>query len=142
MLCKGAFIARIPNDEQAQSKIDEFKKQHGQLRMVGRHKDRKGQMAKVGRKLNSHGDLPWRLGSEIVIYRGEDGMTFRQFQSLQVGDLVEPSSPTHRRYVGSVGMVVAKKGKNLILAVIGGTYRWAPRTFFTLLETEKQCHFT
>ncbi len=77
MYYKGSFIARIPNDEHAQSKIDEFKKKHGQLRMHGRHKDRNGAMRAVGRTLNTHGDLPWWLGSEIVIYRAESGMTFK-----------------------------------------------------------------
>ena len=120
MLYKGSFIARIPNDEHAQSKIDEFKKQHGQLRMYGRHKDRKGQMTKVGRKLNSHGDLPWRLGSEIVIHRGESGMTFKQFQGLQVGDLVQPYHRAYRGVVGGVGLVVDKKGKNKIKVAING----------------------
>jgi len=138
MLYKGSFIARIPNDEQAQSKIDEFKKQHGQLRMVGRHKDRKGQMAKVGRKLNSHGDLPWWLGSEIVIYRGENGMTFKQFQSLQVGDLVQPYYPDLYQYSGRVGIVVGKKGKNSIKVSINGSTGWAKRQMFILFNREEQ----
>ena len=132
MLYKGSFIARIPNDEHAQSKIDEFKKQHGQLRMYGSHKDRKGQMTKVGRKLNSHGDLPWRLGSEIVIHRGESGMTFKQFQGLQVGDLVQPYHRAYRGVVGGVGLVVDKKGKNKIKVAINGSTDWTTRQMFIL----------
>ena len=112
MFYKGCFIARIPNDELAQSKIDEFKKQHGQLRLHGRHKDRKGQMSKVGRRLNTHGDLPWRLGSEIVIYRGESGMTYQQFKSLKVGDLVSPYHQVYQNKYGKVGIVIGKRGKN------------------------------
>ena len=139
MLYRGCFIARIPNDEHAQSKIDEFKKQHGQLRLYGRHKDRKGQMAKVGRRLNTHGDLPWCLGTEIMIYRGEDGMTFKQFQSLQVGDLVspchwfrtEPSPP-------DLGLVVDKKGKNKNKVAINGSTDWATRQKFILFNREEQ----
>jgi len=136
MLYKGSFIARIPNDEHAQSKIDEFKKQHGQLRLHGRHKDRKGQMAKVGRKLNSHGDLSWWLGSEIVIYRGENGMTFKQFQSLQVGDLVQPYHRAYRGSVGGVGIVVDKKGKNRIKVAINGSTDWTTRQMFILFNRE------
>jgi len=138
MLYQGCFIARIPNDEHAQSKIDEFKKQHGQLRLYGRHKDRKGQMAKVGRKLNSHGDLPWRLGSEIVIHRGESGMTFKQFQSLQVGDLVQPYHRAYRGVVGGVGLVVDKKGKNKIKVAINGSTDWTTRQMFILFNREEQ----
>ena len=132
MYYQGAFIARIPNDEHAQSKIDEFKEQHGQLRLHGRHKDRKGQMTKVGRKLNSHGDLPWRLGSEIVIHRGESGMTFKQFQSLQVGDLVQPYHRAYRGVVGGVGIVVDKKGKNQLKVAINGSTDWTTRQMFIL----------
>ena len=83
MLYKGCFIARIPNDEHARSKIAMYKKKHGQLKMYGRHKDRKGAMEAVGRKLNTHGDLPWWLGTEIVIHRGESGMTFKQFHRAE-----------------------------------------------------------
>ena len=138
MLYRGSFIARIPNDEHAESKIAEFKRQHGQLRLCGRHKDRKGAMVAVGRTLNWHGDLPWCLGTEIVIYRGENGMTFKQFQSLQVGDLVQPY---HRAYLGSVdgvGIVVDKKGKNRIKVTINGSTDWTTRQMFILLNREEQ----
>ena len=137
MLYQGCFIARIPNDEHAQAKIAEFKKQHGQLRLHGRHKDRKGQMAKVGRKLNSHGDLPWRLGSEIVIYRGEDGMTFKQFQDLQVGDLVQPSVYGERKRLG-VGLVVDKWGKNKLKVAINGSINWTTRQQMIIFNQEEQ----
>ena len=132
MLFKGSFIARIPNDEHAQSKIDEFKEQHGQLRLHGRHKDRKGVMKAVGRRLNTHGDLPWCLGSEIVIYRGENGMTFKQFQSLNVGDLVRPYNPSYYAYFGSVGIVVDKKGKNQLKVAFNGETDWTTRQMFVL----------
>ena len=138
MSYQGMFIARIPNDEHAQSKIDEFKKQHGQLRLCGRHKDRKGQMAMVGRKLNTHGDLPWRLGSEIVIYRGEDGMTFKQFQDLRVGDLVKPYHIGYVGRMGKVGVVVEKYGKNRLKVAWGNHTKWTTRQKVLSLEQEIQ----
>lgn len=112
MLYKGDFIARIPNDEHAESKIAEFKELHGQLRLCGRHKDRKGTMLAHGLRLSNVGDIPHRLAQEIVIYRNENGMTFKQFQSLQVGDLVEPYHPAYQSKYGKLGVVVAKRGKN------------------------------
>ena len=138
MLYEGCFIARIPNDEHARSKIAEFKEQHGQLRMYGRHKDRKGAMKAVGRTLNTHGDLPWWLGSEIVIYRGESGMTFKQFQSLQVGDLVSHYHKSYRSKFGAVGIVVDKKGKNKIKIAYNGSLDWATRQHFILFNREEQ----
>jgi hypothetical protein len=117
MLYKGSFIARIPNDEHAESKIVEFKRQHGQLRLCGRHKDRVGQLKAVGRKPNSNGDLPWRLGTEIMIYRGENGMTYRQFKSLKVGDLVQHYHPAYQSSLGAMGVVVEKQGKNKLTIV-------------------------
>ena len=138
MLYKGLFIARIPNDEHAQSKIDEFKEQHGQLRLHGRHRDRKGAMRAVGRTLNTHGDLPWWLGTEIVIYRGESGMTFKQFQSLEVGDLVSPYHWFHQRNYGKVGIVVDKKGKNKIKVAYNDSTEWTTRQNFILFNREEQ----
>ena len=138
MLYRGCFIARIPNDEHAQSKIDKFKEQHGQLRLHGRHKDRKGQMAKVGRRLNTHGDLPWWLGTEIVIYRGESGMTFKQFQSLQVGDLVQPYHPAYQSRLGNVGVVVEKKHKDKLKVALNGGTQWSTRQQMILLQ-EQPC---
>lgn len=117
MLYKGCFIARIPNDEHAESKIAEFKRQHGQLRLCGRHKDRIGAMKAVGRTLNNHGDLPYQLGTEIVIYRAENGMTYQQFKSLQVGDLVQPYHPYMRIKFGTTGIVTEKNGKNHLTIV-------------------------
>jgi len=137
MLYKGCFIARIPNDEHARSKIAMYKKKHGQLKMYGRNKDRKGAMRAVGRTLNTHGDLPWYLGTEIVIHRGESGMTFKQFQSLQVGDLV---SHYHRNYqvkYGKVGIVVDKKGKNRIKVAYNGSTNWSTRQHFILFNREE-----
>jgi len=138
MLYKGSFIARIPNDEHAESKIAEFKRQHGQLRLCGRHKDRKGAMKAVGRTLNRQGDLPWRLGTEIVIYRGESGMTFKQFQSLQVGDLVSHYHQAYQTKYGKVGIVVDKKGKNRIKVAHNGSTDWTTRQHFILFAQEEQ----
>ena len=142
MLYKGAFIARIPNDEHAESKIAEFKRQHGQLRLCGRHKDRVGQLKSIGRKPNCHHDLPWRLGSEIVIYRAESGMTYQQFQSLKVGDLVQPYHTAYRSKYGAVGVVVEKKGKNKLRVAFSGKTQWATRQQMILLTQEEgqQCH--
>jgi hypothetical protein len=138
MLYKGSFIARIPNDEHAESKIAELKRQHGQLRLCGRHKDRKGAMRAVGRTLNWHGDLPYRLGTEIVIYRGESGMTFKQFQSLQVGDLVQPYHDAYQSKFGKVGVVIKKKGKNQLKVVFGSRSQWATRQQMILFNREEQ----
>lgn len=138
MLYQGMFIARIPNDEHARSKIAMYKKKHGQLRMHGRHKDRKGAMKAVGRTLNSHGDLPWWLGTEIVIYRGESGMTFKQFQSLNVGDLVQPYHPAYQSKFGTVGMVVKKKGKNELKVAFGDRTMWATRQQMIPFKQEEQ----
>jgi hypothetical protein len=138
MLYKGSFIARIPNDEHAESKIAEFKRQHGQLRLCGRHKDRKGAMQSVGRTLNWHGDLPWRLGSEIVIYRAESGMTFKQFQSVKVGDLVQPYHSVYQSKFGTVGVVVKKKGKNELKVAFGDRTMWATRQQMILFNQEEQ----
>ena len=117
MLLKGQFIARIPNDEHAESKIAEFKRQHGQLRLCGRHKDRKGTMKSHGLTPDSRGDIPYRLATEIVIYRAENGMTYQQFKSLQVGDLVAGYHIYMRSKFGATGMVVEKKGKNKLTIV-------------------------
>ena len=125
MLHRGSFIARIPNDEKAQATINALKAQHGQLRLHGRHKDRKGVMKAVGRTLNTHGDLPWWLGTEIMIYRGEDGMTFKQFQSVGVGDLVKSSALYPRQH--GIGIVVGKRGKNKLKVAMNGSTEWTTR---------------
>ena len=135
---RGQFIARIPNDEHARSKIAMYKKKHGQLKMYGRHKDRKGAMQAVGRTLNSHGDLSWWLGTEIVIYRAESGMTFKQFQSLKVGDLVKPYHPAYQSRFGTVGVVAEKKGKNQLKVAFGSTMQWATRQQMILFNQEEQ----
>ena len=125
MLHRGSFIARIPNDEKAQATINALKAQHGQLRLHGRHKDRKGVMKAIGRTLNTHGDLPWWLGTEIMIYRGEDGMTFKQFQSVGLGDLVRSSALYPKQH--GIGIVVGKRGKNKLKVVINGSTEWTTR---------------
>ena len=139
MLYKGQFIARIPNDEHAESKIAEFKRQHGQLRLCGRHKDRVGQLKSIGRTVNSHHDLPWRLGSEIVIYRGESGMTYQQFKSVKVGDLVQPCHPAYQSRFGKVGVVVEKKHKDKLKVAFNGVTQWATRQQMILLPQEQSC---
>jgi len=138
MLYQGMFIARIPNDEHARSKIAMYKKKHGQLRMYGRHKDRKGAMKAVGRTLNTHGDLSWWLGTEIVIYRAESGMTFKQFQSVKVGDLVQPYHPAYQSKFGTVGVVAEKKGKNELKVAFGDRTMWATRQQMILFKQEEQ----
>jgi hypothetical protein len=138
MLYKGQFIARIANDEHAESKIAEFKRQHGQLRLHGRHKDRKGAMAAHGLSLNSHGDIPWRFGTEIVIYRGESGMTYQQFKSVKVGDLVQPYHPAYQQRFGKVGVVVEKKHKDKLKVAFNGVTQWATRQQMILLQ-EQPC---
>jgi len=125
MLHRGSFIARIPNDEKAQATINALKAQHGQLRLHGRHKDRKGVMKAIGRTLNTHGDLPWWLGTEIMIYRGEDGMTFKQFQSVGLGDLVKSSALYPKQH--GIGIVVGKRGKNKLKVAMNGSTEWTTR---------------
>jgi len=125
MLHRGSFIARIPNDEKTQATINALKAQHGQLRLHGRHKDRKGVMKAIGRTLNTHGDLPWWLGTEIMIYRGEDGMTFKQFQSVGLGDLVRSSALYPKQH--GIGIVVDKRGKNKLKVAMNGSTEWTTR---------------
>ena len=84
----GTFLARIPNDENAQAIIDELRNRWGALRVYGRHKDRVGVLKKNGLNLNTHHDLPWRLGTEIVIYRKYKGMPPKQFFRIKKGELV------------------------------------------------------
>jgi hypothetical protein len=138
MLYKGSFIARIPNDDQAPRKIAEFKEQHGQLRLCGRHKDRKGTMLAHGLRQNNHRDIPHRLAQEIVIYRNENGMTFKQFQSLQVGDLVQPYHPAYQSKFGKLGVVVAKRGKNELKVSFPNLTHWTTRQQVTLINREQQ----
>ena len=130
---RGMFIARIPNDEQAEQRIAAYKAEYGQLRMYGRHKDRKGTMQSAGRRLNTHGDLPWRLGAEIVIYCAESGMTYPQFQNLAVGDLVARWSNPNRQ--PTICIVLDKKGKNLLQVQLEGRTTWLKRQALQVLET-------
>jgi len=85
----GTFLARIPNDENAQAIIDELRNRWGALRVYGRHKDRVGVLKKNGLNPNTHHDLPWRLGTEIVIYRKYKGMPPKQFFKIKKGELVK-----------------------------------------------------
>ena len=135
MLYKGSFIARIPNDDHAESKIAEFKRQYGQLRLYGRHRDRKGAMKAAGRTLNTHGDLPWRLGSEIVVYRAESGMTYQQFKSVKIGDLVQPYHSTYQSRLGNVGIIVEKKGKHRLKVAFTNTTQWVTRQQMILFSS-------
>mgnify|MGYP001372228197 CR=1 FL=1 len=139
MLYKGDFIARIPNDENAKAKIEEYKAIHGQLRLWGRHPKRKQVMAQNGLIQNFMGDLPYRLGSEIVIYRNENGMTFKQFQNLQVGTMIE----TVRLWSGDfstkeIGIVLDKKGKNQIKIALGDRAIWTTRQNLILYKYDKR----
>ena len=139
MLHKGDFIARIPNDENAKAKIEEYKAIHGQLRLWGRHPKRKQVMAQNGLIQNFMGDLPYRLGSEIVIYRNENGMTFKQFQNLQVGTMIE----TVRLWSGDfstkeIGIVLDKKGKNQIKIALGDRAIWTTRQNLILYKYDKR----
>lgn len=135
MKYKGIFIARIPNDEHAEQRIAAYKAEHGQLRMYGRHKDRKGAMRAAGYTLNTHGDLPWRLGTEIVIYRGESGMTYREFQNLQIGDIVRTMGYWGALRKRQVCVVLDKQGKNRIQVQLNNRIQWLKRQDFEILET-------
>ena len=137
MLDKGDFIARIPNDENAKAKIEEYKAIHGQLRLWGRHPKRKQVMAENGLTPNSMGDIPHRLSTEIVIYRNEDGMTFRQFQNLQVGDMVQTrylALPSHKE----LAIVLAKYGKNKIKIALRDQVLWTTRQCLILYKYDKR----
>ena len=82
-------------------------------------------MKAIGRTLNTHGDLPWWLGTEIMIYRGEDGMTFKQFQSVGLGDLVRSSALYPKQH--GIGIVVDKRGKNKLKVAMNGSTEWTTR---------------
>jgi hypothetical protein len=61
-----------------------------------------------------------------MIYRGEDGMTFKQFQSVALGDLVESMYFGERKHQ-SIGIVVGKKGKNKLKVAMNGSTEWTTR---------------
>ena len=137
MLWKGDFIARIPNDENAKAKIEEYKAIHGQLRLWGRHPKRKQVMAENGLTRNFMGDIPHRLSTEIVIYRNEDGMTFKQFQNLQVGDMVQTrhlALPSHKE----LAIVLGKYGKNKIKIALRDQVLWTTRQYLILYKYDKR----
>ena len=137
MLYKGDFIARIPNDENAKAKIEEYKAIHGQLRLWGRHPKRKQVMAENGLTRNFMGDIPHRLSTEIVIYRNEDGMTFKQFQNLQVGDMVQTrhlALPSHKE----LAIVLGKYGKNKIKIALRDQVLWTTRQYLILYKYDKR----
>ena len=134
MFYKGQFIARIPNDENAQAKIEQYRAIHGQLRLWGRHPKRKQVMAQNGLKRNFMGDLPYRLGTEIMIYRNENGMTYSQFRSLKVGTMIETT-----KWNGSkIGIVLDKKGKNQIKIALGDRAIWTTRQEIILYKYDKR----
>jgi hypothetical protein len=135
MFYKGQFIARIPNDENAKSRIEEYKAIHGQLRLCGRHPRRKQAMAENGLKRNFMGDIPYRIAKEIVIYRKEGGMTYRQFQALEVGNMIEI---VRERYYSKTGIVLNKKGKNQIKIAIGDRAIWTTRQKVILHRCNKR----
>ncbi len=138
MLYKGDFIARIPNDENAKAKIEEYKAIHGQLRLWGRHPKRKQVMAENGLTPNFMGDIPHRLSTEIVIYRNEDGMTFKQFQNLQAGDMVQTRHHHQSRRQSEIGIVLDKYGKNKIKIALGNRVLWTTRQSAVFYKYDKR----
>ena len=138
MFYKGQFIARIPNDENAQAKIEQYKAIHGQLRLWGRHPKRKQVMAQNGLKQNFMGDLPYRLGTEIVIYRNESGMTYQQFKALKVGDMIRTVTYPYLGKRSEVGIVLKKSGKNRIKISYRDTVRWTTRQCVILYQYDKR----
>ena len=138
MFYKGQFIARIPNDENAKSRIEEYKAIHGQLRLWGRHPRRKQAMAQNGLTPNFMGDIPHRLSTEIVIYRNENGMTFRQFQNLQVGTMIRTMGNSQSYRQSEIGIVLGKKGKNKIKVALGGRALWTTRQCIVFFERDKK----
>ena len=138
MLYKGDFIARIPNDENAKAKIEEYKAIHGQLRLWGRHPKRKQVMAENGLTRNFMGDIPHRLSTEIVIYRNENGMTFKQFQDLQVGTMVQTRHRPQSYSQSEIGIVLDKSGKNKIKIALGNRVLWTTRQYVVFYEYDKR----
>lgn len=138
MLHKGQFIARIPNDDNAQAKIEQYKAIHGQLRLWGRHPKRKQVMAQNGLTQNFMGDLPYRLGTEIVIYRNESGMTYRQFRSLEVGDMIETVRCLSLGRMSKIGIALDKRGKNQIKIALGDRVFWTTRQQVILYKYDKR----
>ena len=138
MLYKGDFIARIPNDENAQAKIEQYKSINGQLLLRGRHPKRKQVMAQNGLVPNFMGDIPYRLGTEIVIYRNESGMTYRQFRSLEVGDMIETVGRMPLGRTPKIGIVLSKKGKNQIKIALGDRAIWTTRQQVILYKYDKR----
>ena len=138
MLYKGDFIARIPNDENAKAKIEEYKAIHGQLRLWGRHPKRKQVMAENGLTRNFMGDIPHRLSTEIVIYRNENGMTFKQFQDLQVGTMVQTRHRPQSYSQSEIGIVLDKYGKNKIKIALGNRVLWTTRQSVVFYKYDKR----
>lgn len=138
MFLKGQYIARIPNDENAQAKIEDYKAIHGQLRLCGRHPKRKQVMAQNGLRQNFMGDIPYRLGTEIVIYRNESGMTYRQFKSLKVGTMIETVRCLSLGRMPKIGIVLDKKGKNQVKIALGNRAIWTTRQQVILYKYDKK----
>ena len=134
MFYKGQLIDRIPNDENAKYKIEEYKAIHGQLKLWGRHPKRKQVMSQNGLTPNFMGDIPYRLAKEIVIYRDENGMTFRQFQNLQVGTMIRAWACPQSYRQSEIGIVLDKKGKNKIKVAMGGRALWTTRQCVVLFK--------
>ena len=57
--------------------------------------------------------------------RDEDGMTFKQFQSVGLGDLVKSSALYPRQH--GIGIVVGKRGKNKLKVAMNGSTEWTTR---------------
>lgn len=135
---KGKYIDTIPNDENAQTKIEQYKAIYGQLRLYGRHPKRKQVMAQNGLKRNFMGDIPYRLSQTIVIYVGESGMPYKQFRSLKIGDMIEQMVWRNGiRIDVRVGIVLDKKGKNKVKVAVGNEAYWTTRQTITQYKKDK-----
>ena len=63
-------------------------------------------------------------------------MTYQQFKSLKVGDLVQPYHPAYQSRFGKVGVVAEKKGKNELKVAFGSKMQWTTRQQMILLPQE------
>ena len=139
MSYRGQFIARIPNDENANAIIDQYKSVYGQLLLRGRHPKRKQVMAQNGLIPNFMGDIPYRLSQTIVIYLGESGMPYNQFRSLKIGDMIEQIGiwKNGKQIEIHTGIVLDKKGKNKVKVAVGKEVYWTTRQSITRYKKDK-----
>ena len=95
-------------------------------------------MAQNGLVPNFMGDIPYRLGTEIVIYRNESGMTYRQFKSLEVGTMIETVRCSSLGRMPKIGIVLDKKGKNQVKIALGDRAIWTTRQQVILYKYDKR----